>query len=115
MDGDQPRARPISPVRTDEFTIYVASLRSSHKTGELEANNKVELVYVTEDHDQVRITGIAEHVTDRALIDDIWQSYPLLKHYLGTPDNPEFMLYRVVPHHVRFMREWAIDYHDISI
>ena len=38
---------------------------------------------------------------------------PLLKQYLGTPDNPEFILDRIVPKQVRFMREWALDYHEV--
>src|SRR5436189_5862901 len=37
MDGDQPRLRPVSPVRTDGFTVYVANLRDYHKTAELAA------------------------------------------------------------------------------
>ena len=28
IDGDQPRVRPVSPVRTEGFTVYVANLRS---------------------------------------------------------------------------------------
>ena len=115
MDGDQPRLRPVSPVKTDGFVVYVASLRSSHKTGELEQNAKVELCYLDDHHDQVRITGAAERVTDRAFIDELWASYPLLSAYLGTPDNPEFMLYRVVPGRVRFMREWALEYQEIPV
>lgn len=115
VDGDQPRLRPVSPVRTDGLTVYVASLRSSHKTGEIDANPRVEVCYMNEGHDQVRITGVAERVTDRALIDDIWASYPLLRTYLGTPDNPEFVLYRIVPHRVRFMREWALEYQEIPL
>src|SRR4051812_21658449 len=51
MDGDQPRLRPVSPVREEDFVVYVASLRGSHKTGELEANEKVELCYLSEAHD----------------------------------------------------------------
>ncbi len=31
MDRDQPRLRPISPVRVDGFTVYIANLRSYHK------------------------------------------------------------------------------------
>jgi general stress protein 26 len=115
MDGDQPRVRPVSPVRTDGFTIYVASLRSSHKTGELENNEKVELCYLAENHDQVRITGIAERVIDRAVLQDIWDGDPLLRRFLGTIDNPEFILYKMVPHRVRFMREWALDYHEVTL
>src|SRR3954451_4514351 len=65
IDGDQPRLRPVSPVRTDGFTVYVANLRAYHKTAEIAANHRVELGYLDEHHDQVRITGVAEVVTER--------------------------------------------------
>jgi general stress protein 26 len=115
MDGDQPRVRPVSPVRTTDFTAYIASFRSSHKTGEIEENVKVELCYMNEKHDQVRITGIAEQVGERDTIQEIWNENPLLRSYLGSVDNPEFVLYRVVPIQVRFMREWALDYYDVPL
>ena len=35
IDGDQPRLRPVSPVRTDGFTVYIANLRAYHKTVEI--------------------------------------------------------------------------------
>src|SRR3954465_7388505 len=72
IDGDQPRLRPVSPVKTDGFTIYVANLRSYHKTGEIAANPKVELCYCDEGHNQVRITGVAEVLTDRGELQAIW-------------------------------------------
>jgi len=115
MDGDQPRLRPVSPVRTDGFTVYVANLRGYHKTGEIAANAKVELGYLDDRHDQVRITGTAEAVTDRALLQEIWDANPLLRQYLGSLDNPELIVYRVRPNRVRFMREWALDYHEVSL
>jgi general stress protein 26 len=115
MDGDQPRVRPVSPVRNDGFTIFVASLRSSHKTGEVEANQKVELCYMAEGHDQVRITGMCERVTDRAVLQDIWDTNPLLRAFLRSIDNPEFILYKVVPDRVRFMREWALEYLEVPL
>jgi general stress protein 26 len=110
----QPRVRPVSPVRVDpDFTIYVANLASYHKTAEIAANPNVELAYLAPRHDQVRITGKAEIVTDEETLSSIWASNPLLKQYLGSPDNPEFILYRVIPNQVRFMREWALEYHDV--
>lgn len=115
LDGDQPRLRPVSPVRTDGFTVYVASMRGSHKTGEIEHQRKVELCYLNEAHDQVRITGVATRVTDRAVLEDIWAENPLLRAYLGSIDNPEFILYRIDPDRVRFMREWALDYHEVAL
>jgi general stress protein 26 len=115
MDGDQPRLRPVSPVKTDRFTVYVANLRSYHKTVEIEANPKVELCYLSDHHDQVRIAGVAEVVTDRAILQEIWETNPLLRQYLGTIDNPELIVYRIVPGRVRFMKEWALDYYEVPI
>ncbi|MGH9722665.1 MAG: pyridoxamine 5'-phosphate oxidase family protein [Bryobacteraceae bacterium] len=114
MDGDQPRLRPVSPVKTDEFTVYVASMRSSGKTGEIDRNAKVELCYMSPDHDQVRITGIAETVTDPSVRGEIWEANPLLRVYLQSIDNPEFMLYKVAPGRVRFMKEWALEYQEVD-
>lgn len=113
IDGDQPRVRPVSPVRTDRFTIYVANLRAYHKTAEIAANPKVELCYLDDKHDQARITGVAEVVTDRALLQEIWDVNPLLRQYLGSIDNPALIVYRVRPVRVRFMREWALEYHEV--
>lgn len=113
MDGDQPRVRPVSPVRTDRFTVYVANLRMYHKTHEIAANPKVELCYLDNKHDQVRISGVAEVVTERPLLQEIWDANPLLRQYLGTIDNPSLIVYRVKPERVRFMREWALEYHEV--
>src|ERR1700720_407103 len=115
IDGDQPRVRPVSPVRTDGFTVYVANLRSYHKTGEIAANSRVELCYLDDHHDQVRITGTAEIVADRAFLQEIWDSNPLLRQYLRTIDNPELIVYRIVPLHVRYMQEWALQYFDVPV
>lgn len=113
LDGDQPRVRPVSPVRVDGFTIYVANLRSYGKTREIAANPKVELCYLDDRHDQVRITGVAEVLTDPVLLREIWETNPLLRRYLGTPENPALIIYRIRPARVRFMREWALEYHEV--
>ena len=115
IDGDQPRVRPVSPVRTVEFVVYVASMRGSSKTGEIERNRKVELCHLSNDHDQVRITGTADLVTDDSVRRSIWDSNPLLRVYLESIDNPEFILYRIDPLRVRFMREWALEYQEVAI
>src|ERR1700693_1143455 len=77
VDVDQPRIRPVSPVKTDRFTVYIANLRSYHKTVEITANPRVELCYLDDHHDQVRITGVAEGITDRTILQEIWDSNPL--------------------------------------
>ncbi len=115
MDGDQPRLRPVSPVKTDGFVVYVANLRNYHKTAEIEANPKVELCYLDDRHDQVRITGVVEVVTDRKVLQEIWDANPLLRQYLGDITNSQLILYRIRPTRVRFMREWALDYYEVPL
>ena len=115
IDRDRPRVRPVSPVRVDGFTIYVANLRSYGKTRDIAANPNVELCYLDDRHDQVRISGVAEILTDAALLAEIWESNPLLRKYLGTPDNPELIIYRIRPERVRFMREWALEYFEVPL
>jgi general stress protein 26 len=115
IDGDQPRLRPVSPVKTDRFVVYVANLRNYHKTAEIEANPKVELCYLDDRHDQVRITGVVEVVTDRKVLQEIWDLNPLLRQYLGDITNPQLILYRIRPTRVRFMREWALDYYEVPL
>lgn len=110
----QPRVRPVSPVRVDEdFTVFVANLRAYRKTTEIAANPRVELAYLSPDHDQVRITGTAVIESDAGTIAAIWEKNPLLRRYLGSPENPQFILYRIDPDRVRFMREWALEYHEV--
>ena len=115
IDGDQPRVRPVSPVKVDGFTIYVANLRSYAKTAQIAANANVEFCYLSPDHDQVRITGVAKVETDAQVLDELWQSNPLLRKYLGSQDNPELIIYRIEPSSVRFMREWALQYHEVPL
>ena len=115
IDGDQPRLRPVSPVRTDGFTIYVANLKAYHKTAEIAANPKVELCYMDDGHNQVRLTGTAETVTDRKILQEIWDANPLLRQYLGSIDNPMLIVYRIVPNRVRYMQEWALDYYEVPL
>ena len=115
IDGEQPRLRPVSPVKTDRFTVYVANLRVYHKTVEIAANPRVELCYMNEGHDQVRITGMAEVVTERALLEEIWAANPLLRQYLGSIDNPALLIYRIRPVQVRYMQEWALEYFEVPL
>ena len=115
IDVDCPRVRPVSPLRTEGFTVYIASMRSSHKTAELEQNDNVELCYMSLDHDHVRITGRMSLVTDAATRQEIWDANPLLRAYLKSIDDPEFLLYVVRPTRVRYMKEWAVQYHEVPL
>jgi len=115
VDGLQPHLRPVSPVRTEGFIVYVANLRAYGKTNQIAVNPNVELCYLDDAHDQVRITGVAEILADPVLLEVIWKENPLLRRYLGQPDNPALIIYKIRPTRIRFMREWALSYFDIPL
>ena len=95
--------------------VYIANLRMYQKTRQIEANPHVAFCYMATHHDQVRIRGLAERVTDRTTLQSIWGFYSLLCKYLGTLDNSEFILYRAVPSKVLYMKEWALACHDVPL
>jgi general stress protein 26 len=115
VDGDQPRLRPVSPLKIDGWTIYLGNLRRYHKTAEIEGNPKVEMCFMDEAHNQVRLTGRAEIVVDRPTLQEVWEASPLLRHFLGTIDHPDFILYRINPTRVRYMQEWALEYLEVPL
>lgn len=83
LDGNQPRVRPVTATWHDGFTVYFASLKRFHKTGEMTAAPQVELCYLDKDDDQVRITGIAEPVTDSATQEEAFHRDALLRRQSG--------------------------------
>ena len=113
IDGDQARVRPVSPVLIEGFTVYVANLKFYSKTNQIAAHPKVELCYMDADHNQVRIEGLATILTDRALMESIWQKNKLLQHYLGSIDNPDLIIYKIIPKNVKYMQEWALNYWEV--
>ena len=115
IDGDQPRLRPVSPVRVDGFTVYLANLRNYHKTQEIAANANVELCYMDDEHNQVRITGTAEVLEDCELLQEIWDDSNLLRQYMDSIDDPNLIIYRIVPRRVRYMQEWALNYYEVPL
>ena len=64
-----------------------------------------------------KVSGVtfSERGSDRQFLAEIWDANPLLREYLGSIDNPEFVLYRIRPTRVRYMREWALEYHEVPI
>jgi general stress protein 26 len=105
----------MSPVRTAGFTVYLANFHGYGKTREIAANPRVELCFLDGHHDQVRITGVAEVVSDGAVLQEVQGANTLLRAYLEATDSSQFILYRIRPTRVRYMQEWALDYHEVPL
>ena len=94
--GDQPRLRPIAPVKTDGFTVYIANLRSYGKTAEIESNRASRSVIST----AITTRGASRPGGNRhrkAIKAEIWDSNPHHRNYLVGVENPDFILYQWFP------------------
>ena len=113
VEGDQPRLRPDRAGEDRWLHRLRRQPAVLRQDPEIESNPRVELCYLDGHHDQVRITGTAEVVTDPATREEIWNSNPHMRKYLISVDNPDFILYRIIPSRVRFMKEWALTYREV--
>ena len=101
-------------LKTDGFTVCVANLKAYHKTQEIAANPKVELCYMDSRHDQVRIISRAEVLDDATRFNPSGTQpapSPIPRH----PGQPHADHDKIIPEQVRFMREWALEYHEVDL
>ena len=110
---------PVASTSQTAYTLCVAPAFPA-ETGEeflaeLAANPKAEFCYTDDGHNQVRITAAAEVLHDADLKRKIWEANPLLRAYLQDISNPELIIYKFTPRRVRYMKEWALEYHEVPL
>ena len=110
-----PRPIPVWFLWDGGRSILLYSRPDKRKLQNIAANPKVELCYMDAGHNQVRLTGFAEIVTERPLLEEIWNDNPLMRQFLGSLDNPQLIVYRIRPLRVRYMQEWALEYHEVPL
>jgi len=54
-------------------------------------------------------------VADPVVLQEIWDGNALLRQFLGSMDNPQFILYHVRASRVLYMQEWALEYYEVPI
>ena len=100
VDGDQPRVRGVLMMSADESGFYYALLSFKQVSRQLKANPKMEVCYYNNppnlgEAKQMRVTGTAELVTDRALIHKVAQERAFLEPILGQPLEPVIEIWRI--------------------
>lgn len=82
---------------SEDFLIYMLTGRSSVKMQQIRANPKVSVYFCNpvECH-YLMLVGNAEEVADQDLKKQLWQDEWKM-HWPGGPDDPEFILLRLLP------------------
>lgn len=118
-EGTAPRVRPVCAFLQEDFTILVPSHRQTGKISEIENNPAVEICFCDAEHWQVRVAGRAEletrtaekqRLVDTTLSPKLWHGF-----FPGGGDDESYVLYRIHPERIRWMKEWELRYRELEI
>ena len=110
VDGDQPRARPVTAMVEDDMSIWVATFSTSRKVKQLAKNPNVCLSFVEHpDGDRAAVVlGQAVAETSPEQRRRVWKLSPsdLTGYFPGGPGSEEYCLLRIVPRQIEWRESW---------
>jgi pyridoxamine 5'-phosphate oxidase len=100
VEGDQPRVRGVLALPADESGFYYTLLSMKKVCAQLRANPRMEVCYYNNPSNlgearQMRVSGVAELVQDKALIHKVAQERAFLEPVLGQPLEPVTEIWRI--------------------
>ena len=111
IDGNQPRVRPMKAYVDREGHIWLFSPFDTRKVTELKNNPRIELCVLGKNYEVLTLTGRVRDETRpgsplfRAMLDMMYAEMPEMKKTFPERDTTALVLYRVVVHEVRYMRQ----------
>lgn len=108
VDGAYPRVRPMKPHLCQHGRIWLVSHLLSKKVEEITHNNRVELCFIGDSQDVLRLSGILDvfsDLTEEEIIDfkrRILKESPEMNSYFTGPDDPLMVLHRLRVYHVTY-------------
>jgi uncharacterized pyridoxamine 5'-phosphate oxidase family protein len=111
IDGNQPRVRPMKAYVDREGHIWLFSPFDTRKVTELKNNPRIELCVLGKNYEVLTLTGRVRDETRpgsplfRAMLDMMYAEMPEMKKTFPDRDTTSLVLYRVVVHEVRYMRQ----------
>ena len=118
-DGQAPRVRPVCAFLQDDLSILVPSHLKTGKIAEIENNPEVEICFCDAEHWQVRVQGKAErvdsidekqHLVDTTLSPQLWRGF-----FPGGGSDENYVLYRIRPEKIIWMKEWELRYRELEL
>lgn len=112
----KPRVRPLNLMSTPRG-FYIATSKKSRKIRELKGSDAVEMVTIfptEKGTGYLRITGKAREVNGQEKRSTIEEThYPVEKYWNGV-DDPDFMVFRIDPERVEYIRPGEDDPMDVT-
>ncbi|MCX6641379.1 MAG: pyridoxamine 5'-phosphate oxidase family protein [bacterium] len=111
-----PRVRPITLMVTPQG-FYVATSRKSRKAAEIRRHKFVEWVTLLpgdKGTGYLRLAGEAQEINGEEKLRTVEESdYPIKLYWSGVND-PDFVVYRILPQRVEYIRPGENDFWDVT-
>ena len=111
VDDNRPRVRPMKPYIDRTGAIWLFSRFDSKKTAELQQNPRVELCFLGDNQEVLTVYGRLKDITRpadpafRVFRDMMYVDMPEMKHYIAGSDINSLIIYRMIVHEIRYMRQ----------
>ena len=92
VDGDKPRVRPMAMFPISESEIWAATFKSSRKVQQINSNPGMELCFMDQKMNHVRLTGSAVVSDNGEARKKMWEAVPDLADHFKSVDDPEFVV-----------------------
>lgn len=95
--------------------LWCASGKSTDKIKQLKKNSFAEYCFSKRDGEHIRIAGRCKVSANNDDKLRLYKAAPLLKKYIDDPKDPEYVVIRMKPSRVRWMRSADVDYKTIKM
>lgn len=117
IEHDRPRVRPVTLIDYGE-SYWVATGANSAKVSQIKGNPNVELCFYKEEEKgsgYIRLSGIAEVVTDRAIKDELARNIEFFADYWDGSDDPNYCLLRITLREIELTMPGEMTAHKATI
>lgn len=113
VDG-QPRVRPMKFVVTDDFRFWCSTFDVSGKIEEFKNNNRVELCWVDQHKNHLRVEGTVDISCGPDKKRELLRLHPGARGLFSDENDPHLVHVEVIPTRVRWKEHSFGEYHEVG-
>jgi uncharacterized pyridoxamine 5'-phosphate oxidase family protein len=114
VDG-QPRVRPMAFVMLEDGRLWSSTYRTSGKAAEFATNPAVEVCFVDEDRNHLRVEGRVNTTGGPEQKKRLLELNPKVGRHFPHEHDPKFVLVEVVPSRIRWTEPGFGEYHHVDL
>lgn len=114
-DGNKVGVRPIGSCVWVSNELWAATIDATDKVNQIKKIPYAEYCFSDREGKHVRIAGSCTISTNNDDKLKLYEAVPILKKYIKDPAEPQYVVIRMKPEHIRLMAQAGKGYEDIEV